>query len=300
MATSEQSLQEQQIGVKRRSRFLRWDNIPLGFVFIWFGILLIVPLLLIVVISFWPTESHRAIPGFIFDNYAKLIGTGTYVSVLFKTLWMSLLTSIICIAMAYPFAYYVSKKVRKQKLLVLSLVIIPFWTSFLLRAYAGMMILGRQGFINSTLMELGIIKQPMEFLLYSNFAMALGFIYIFVPFAILTLFATMEGINNSVLDAAFDLGASWWQRLRYVTFPLSLPGIFAGFLLVFMPIMGDYVVPSLLGGPQGTMLATLMVKQFGLSAQWGFGSVLGLVLMLLTIVIVGIAGKFVNLGRLFG
>lgn len=285
---------------KLRKAVLTGDNIPLGFILLCFALLLVVPLLLIFVISFWPTLEHRAVPGFTLSNYGKLFGTSMYVRILFKTLWLSALSSIICVLIGYPFAYFVAKKVTKYKFLVLCLIIIPFWTSFLIRVYAGMIILGRTGLVNSALLNLGIIKEPLEFLLYTTFSMVLGFIYIYAPFSILTIYSTIIGIDDRILDAAFDLGANWWQRLRYVTLPLSLPGVVAGFLLVFMPIMGDYVIPLLIGGPEGTVLTTLMITQFGFSSQWGFGSVLALLLMILTAIVVWLAGRYVNLGRLFG
>ena len=288
------------VPVQRGPGLLRVANIPLASVLLWYGFLLIIPLLLIVFVSFWPTIGHRPVPGFTLDNYTKLFETDIYLRTLLKTVLISLAVSIGCIAMAYPCAYCISKKVRKHKLRLLSLIIVPFWTSFLLRAYAGMVILGRQGLVNGTLLTLGIIDEPLEFLLFSTFSMSLGFIYIFIPFAILAIYSTMEGIDDSWLSAASDLGASWWQRLLYITFPLSLPGVVAAFLLLFLPIVGDYVIPRLIGGPSGTVLATLMVDRFGISVQWGFGAVLALLLAVVALATVWIAGKYVNLGRLLG
>ena len=196
-------------------------------------------------------------------------------------------------------AYVVAKKIREFKIIILFLVIAPFWTSYLLRAYAWMAILGENGVINSTLLFLGLINVPMRFLLYSQFALILGFVYIFFPFAFLAIYASLEKINNELILAARDLGANPLQAFLNVTLPLSMPGVVAAVLFVFLPVLGEYVTPKLLGGPGETMISNLLVNQFGASMQWGIGSALAVLLIAIMFLSVSILTRYYSLEKLY-
>jgi spermidine/putrescine transport system permease protein len=205
-------------------------------------------------------------------NYARSLEE-IYLEIYLRSLWMALVTTALCLFIGYPIAYYISLKIPPTlKNLMLTLVVIPFWTSFLIRTYAWIIILRSEGLINNGLMALGLIQSPIETLLYSEFAVLLGLVYGELPFMILPLYASIEKLDVSLLEASSDLGAnSFWTFLK-VTMPLTMPGIIAGTILVFIPTIGAFITPDLLGGAKSILVGNLIQNQFAIARDKPFGS----------------------------
>ena len=221
--------------------------------------------------------------GAFFSNYARSIDP-LYLKIYWRSLWMAVLTTVLCLLVSYPIAYYIAVVAsRRWKNTLLALVVIPFWTSFLVRTYAWMLILRTEGLINTTLMHLGWIDKPME-LLYSEFAVMIGLVYGELPFMILPLYASLEKLDLTLLEASKDLGANHFETFRRVTFPLTMPGIVAGIVLVFIPSIGQFVVSDLLGGAKSMLAGNLIQNQFAV-ANKPFGSAIAFELTAVVLVL---------------
>jgi spermidine/putrescine transport system permease protein len=213
----------------------------------------------------WSVESYQ--------RFADPI----YLGILWRSFWIAGASTVISLLLGFPLALFISRAGR-WKNLYLSLVILPFWTSFLVRTYAWMFLLRDTGLVNSTLQNLGIIHDPLP-LLYNDFAVILGLVYGYLPFMVLPLFGTLEKLDRNLLEAAADLGARPWATLLRVVLPLSAPGIRAGVILVFIPCLGAYLTPDLLGGGKSVMIGNLIQNQFTTARDWPFGSAISLALM---------------------
>jgi spermidine/putrescine transport system permease protein len=200
-----------------------------------------------------------------------------YLGILWRSFWIAGASTAISLLLGFPLALFISRA-GKRKNLYLSLVILPFWTSFLVRTYAWMFLLRDTGLVNSTLQKLGIIHDPLP-LLYNDGAVILGLVYGYLPFMVLPLFGTLERLDRNLLEAAADLGARPWATLLRVVLPLSAPGIRAGVILVFIPCLGAYLTPDLLGGGKSVMIGNLIQNQFTTARDWPFGSAISLALM---------------------
>jgi spermidine/putrescine transport system permease protein len=196
-----------------------------------------------------------------------------YVEIYFRSLWMAMFTTALCLLIGYPISYFIALRVKPSwKNTLLTLVIIPFWTSFLIRTYAWIIILRSEGLINQFLMSIGLIQSPIETLLYSEFAVMLGLVYGELPFMILPLYASIEKLDTSLLEAANDLGANSFWTFFKVTVPLTMPGIAAGIILVFIPTIGTFITPDLLGGAKSILVGNLIQNQFAIARDKPFGS----------------------------
>jgi len=228
-----------------------------------FGIFFVAPLCLIVVYSFWTTKNYNLIPGFSLDNYATLVTTDTYIKTFGKTILMATLATATTLVLAFPFCYWLVRYVpaKLQRVLIL-LVVLPFWTSYLLRAYAWVAILGENGVINVFLKGIGLVDQPVRFFLYDNPAVYIVLVYLYFPFAALTLFASLERFDWRLLRAAVDLGASPMRSLMTVLLPqMKVATVTAG-IFVFIPILGEYVAPQIVGGTHGVLMGNLIANFF--------------------------------------
>jgi spermidine/putrescine transport system permease protein len=206
------------------------------------------------------------------SNYARSLQP-IYLEIYARSLWMAVLTTILCLIIGYPIAYFISLKAKPSwKNLLMTLVVVPFWTSFLIRTYAWMIILRSEGLINQTLLALGWIDSPIETLLYSEFAVMIGLVYGELPFMILPLYASIEKLDIALLEAASDLGANAFWTFIKVTIPATLPGILAGIILVFIPTIGAFITPDLLGGAKSILVGNLVQNQFVLARDKPFGS----------------------------
>ncbi len=242
----------------------------------------IVPLLLMLLVSFarrstygglqpiGDLASHVASGAFL-ANYARSLEP-IYLQIYWRSLWLALLTTAACLLVSYPIAYYVAVLApRRWKTALLALVVIPFWTSFLIRTYAWMLILRGEGLLNVALLRLGVVEAPLH-LLYGNLAVAIGLVYGELPFMILPLYASLEKLDRSLLEAGADLGAGEVATFFRVTVPLTLPGIAAGVVLVFIPSLGQFVVSDLLGGARTVLVGNLIQNQFALARNQPFGA----------------------------
>ncbi len=238
------------------------------------------PFVVLVAMSFWRPAGFDFDTTLSLSNYEAIATQPIYGALLERSLWISAAATVITVSLCYPMAYYVAFHVERHKTLWLILMTLPFWTSYLLRVFAWKVVLGYNGMINASLTGIGLIDQPLEFLLYSQTAVIITLTHAWAAFAILPIYVSLEKIDRRLLEAATDLGDGPWQRFFRITLPLSLPGVVAASLLIFIPTVGDYVTPALLGGPDGLMIGNLIQLQFGAANNWPMGSALAIVMML--------------------
>jgi spermidine/putrescine transport system permease protein len=251
---------EQEMAGSTQSRMLFLGFVPIGILLLGF---FLIPLMVMVLYSFWQTDGFHVVPNWTLKNYEAFLGWTTYTRVIAKTVAISLSVTVLALLVGYPFAYFLVRHVKKSlQLPLLVLVIIPFWTSYLLRVYAWMGILGRKGLINQALMTTGIIKEPLSFLLYNNFSVFIVFLYLYLPFVVIALYATLEKFDFAQVDAAMDLGARPWRAFLEITLPQTKQGLITAFIFVFIPMLGEYIAPKLVGGTSGTMIAVMIVNLF--------------------------------------
>ncbi|WP_051402359.1 ABC transporter permease [Lutibaculum baratangense] len=240
-------------------------------------LLLAAPLAMIVAFSFWTQDYLTIDRTFTLANYRAAWTDPLYRLLMLRSLAISGVVTLGTILLAFPIAYYVSFRVpQERKALWIFLITIPFWTSYLLRVFLWKVILGYQGVLNTGLIELGIIEEPLRFILYNANAVVITLIHAWAPFAILPIFVALERIDRSLLEAAEDLGDGPIERFRRITLPLALPGVLAAALIVFIPTIGDYVTPQLVGGKDGLMIANMIQVQFGKANNWPLGAALAI------------------------
>ncbi len=245
-----------------------------------------VPLLLLFVASFWTQHLLDITPTFVFDNYLTFAEKDSYQKLLWRSLKISGFVTVLTLLLAYPMAYFIAFRIKQNKLMWIILITVPFWTSYLLRVFAWKIILGYNGVINSGLLTLGWIQAPLEFLLYNQFAVVLTLAHAWAAFAILPIYVSLEKIDRTLLEAATVLGDGPVMRFFRVTLPLSMPGVVAAALLVFIPTVGDYITPALLGGPKGLMIGNLIQLQFAKANNWPMGAALSVIsLLAITLVV---------------
>ena len=226
-----------------------------------------------------------------YENYWTIFRDGEagelfktiYIEAYLRSIWYALLTACLCLVIGYPFAYFIARSSPSVRPALLMMVMLPFWTSFLLRVYAWKGILADQGVINQLLMAIGLIDEPIQ-MLYTNVSMLVGMTYVYLPFMILPLYANLVKMDFRLLEAAYDLGTSPFKAFWLVTVPLSKAGIVAGFMLVFIPAVGEFVIPSLLGGPENIMIGRVVWDEMFTSNNWPRASALAVVMILLIIV----------------
>ncbi|HEY9037437.1 MAG TPA: ABC transporter permease [Roseovarius sp.] len=258
------------------------------------ALLVAAPLGILVLYSFW-TQSYVTLDrSFTWENYRFAIQDPLVRYLLLRSVMIAGLVTVATVVFAYPIAYFIAFRTEKKTLWLL-LITIPFWSSYLLRVFAWKLILGFNGVMNSALMSLGLTDAPLTFLLYNEFAVTLTLAHAWAPFAILPIYVSLQKIDRSLLEAATDLGCSMVARFLRVTLPLTVPGIIASCLIIFIPTVGDYVTPALVGGSDGKMIANLIQVQFGAANNWPLGATLSLMAM----ASVGlVAGAFVLLATL--
>jgi spermidine/putrescine transport system permease protein len=239
--------------------------------------LFLAPLAIILAYSFLTRGTYGGISlPWTRESYQRLIDP-LYLAILWRSFWIAGVSTALCLLLGFPLALFISRS-GKQKDLYVSLVMLPFWTSFLVRTYAWMFLLRDTGLINTVLEKLGLIHGPLP-LLYNNGAVILGLVYGYLPFMVLPLYATLERMDQNLLEASADLGARPWATLVHVMVPLCAPGIRAGAILVFIPCLGAYLTPDLLGGGKSVMIGNLIQNQFTTARDWPFGSAISLALM---------------------
>ncbi|MBE7550770.1 MAG: ABC transporter permease [Anaerolineales bacterium] len=233
---------------------------PIGLLL--FGFFLI-PLTIMVLYSFWRAEGFQIVHSWTLDNYAKFFTLPAYTKVLFRTFIIATSVTGLSLLLGYPFAYFLVRYTpARWQQLFLVLVILPFWTSYLLRVYAWMSILGEKGLVNQALILMGLINEPIRVFLYNQYAIVLVSLYLYVPFAIITLYASLEKFDFTQMHAAADLGATPWEAFRNVLLPQTKAGFITAAIFIFIPMLGEYATPTLVGGAEGAMIANLVVNLF--------------------------------------
>jgi spermidine/putrescine transport system permease protein len=259
---------------------------------VWMLALVVVPLAFTFVMSFYSstgmTIQHTATAA----NYRLFFTDPLYPRILFKSVRLALLISILSIGAAFPLAYLVSFKIRRGRNVLFMLCIIPLWVSYLVRIIAWRTILGNRGVLNSGLLALGIIREPITVFLYNQFAIAITLTYICIPFVFIPVYTALEKIPRNLLDASNDLGANEMRTFLNVILPLALPGLITGFIFSFIIALGDYIIPIQLGGTGGIMFGNLVWSQFGFAFNWPFGAALGFILFVIAVVILGLTARF--------
>jgi putrescine transport system permease protein len=278
-------------------RSLRWLRRAVALPYVWLLLFFLAPFLIILKISFadpvvalppftpllqWGAEGFEGVRA-TFANYAFLFQDGYYGIIYLSSLKMAAIGTLLCLLLGYPMAYFIARQPPRRRQLLLLAVILPFWISFLLRVYAWIGLLNNRGVINELLLSVGLIDRPLA-MLYNDFAVYLGIVYSYLPFMILPLYANLERLNLDLLEAASDLGARRWQAFVDVTLPLSVPGIIGGCLLVFIPAVGEFVIPALLGGADTLMIGRVLWDEFFINRDWPVASAVSVVLLILLIV----------------
>ncbi len=261
------------------------------------ALLLFVPLLFIVVYSFWlRTATGADQVGFFLDNWREALSDAFYRDILLYTLKIGVITTVVCALMGYPAAYFIARS-KGNKAILLLLLMLPFWISYIIRTMSWINILGVSGALNSALLAIGLIDEPIQ-MLYNQATVVLGLVHFLLPFMVLNVYVSLEGIDASLEDAACSLGATRWNSFVEVTLPLSLPGLAAGGLLCFVLGCGTYITPLVLGGPTDAMFANLVYEAIITQLDWPLGSALSLMLLVVLGALVLIYNKYLGMAQL--
>ncbi|MHB1343962.1 MAG: ABC transporter permease [Thermoleophilia bacterium] len=253
-------------------------NLLMAPTMLWLVLFLMLPLGVILVYSFGSRGTYGdVILGFSFDNYLRAFNP-TWLPIILRSFGFAALATVLTLALGYPLAYFIAVYGGRRKNMYLIMVMLPFWTSYLIRTYSWIVILRSQGVINTVLQSMHIISNPLD-ILNTPYSVILGLTYGFLPFMTLPLYSSLEKLDKSLIEASWDLGANRVWTLLRVTIPLSMPGIIAGTLLTFIPAVGDFVTPDLLGGPDTMMIGNLIQQQFLSARDWAYGSALSFSLM---------------------
>jgi len=273
----------------------------IGVPYVWLLVFFFLPFLILLYISFvdmgeslnpfkplW--ESGRGVLHLKYENYWSIFKSGwdgalfqtVYVEAYLRSIGYALVTALLCLGLGYPFAYFIARSSPAVRPALLMMVMLPFWTSFLLRVYAWKGILGDQGVVNQLLMALGLTTEPVQ-MLYTNVSMLVGMTYVYLPFMVLPLYANLVKMDVRLLEAAYDLGTTPFKAFWLITVPLSKPGIVAGFMLVFIPAVGEFVIPSLLGGPENILIGRVVWDEMFTANNWPRASALAVVMIALIV-----------------
>jgi spermidine/putrescine transport system permease protein len=240
---------------------------------------MILPYLNIFLYSFWKVESYAVVREFNIGNYIKVLTSGTYMWVILNSLRVAAIVTIGATITGYLLAFYVVFYSGTARPTLKFLIVLPLWTSFLLRAFIWRIILGREGVINGALIWLGVIHEPLSILLFNSFSLCIALIYVFTPFVALPVYTSLEKIPREIIEASLDLGGNPFYTLRKVILPLSMPGVVAGAIFTFCLSFGDFVAPTLLGGPGNLMISSIIINQFGAAFDWPLGSALAVIVI---------------------
>lgn len=277
-----------------RRAFLGWLTLP---PYLWLGALLLAPVVLVFVISLRPEPGPIDFgdpwaPTVV--QYERILGTPAYLRALGISVLMAFLVAGGATVLAYPLAYFLAFRAGRWAALLLTLLLVPFAVSFLLRVMAWRLMLGQEGAINSALQWIGLTEGPLDLLIYSRAAVVMTLVYVWVPFAALPIYAAMGRIDRRQLEAAADLGAGPWTRFARVTLPLSMPGALAAFFMVFIPSVGEYVTPRLVGGSETYLYGQLIQDFFGRAASWATGAAAAMIMLVITALLVVVASWLVR------
>ncbi len=266
---------------------------------LWLFVFMLVPVALMVIVSFWSSGYYGTKPDFTFKNYAKLFQSPLYSGQLLKTLRIGLEATVLSLLLSYPIAYLLSRSSGNRKALLILLLFLPFWASYVVRAFVWLPILGRNGAINQALMALGIVDSPIDWLLYNEGAVLVGLVYVYTLFMTLPIYLSLDKIDPRLIEAATDLGAKRWQVFWRILLPLSWPGVVSGCIMVFLLTMSAYVTPQLLGGPRGILFGNVIASQFLANNDWAFGSALAVTMVLVVVILFLLVGRKMRIEQVF-
>lgn len=258
----------------------------------WFTIFMLVPYAMLLYTSLGHVDDMRFIPDLSLDNFIRVFTAEPYLGVILKSARIGLMTSILSAIVAYPLAFYLAFHVRSARLrfLVYLLVIVPWWASYLVKAYAWKTILGTGGILNAALQGVGLADEPVRIFLYNEFSVVVTLTYIFTPFAVLSIYAQLERIPTSLIEAARNLGADGWMIFRRIILPISIPGVIAGSIITFSLAFGDFVAPVLVGGPESVMISNVVINLLGVAFDWPMAAAIGLVIITLGLLLISASG----------
>ncbi|WP_026896175.1 ABC transporter permease [Clostridiisalibacter paucivorans] len=262
---------------------------------IWSGMFIVIPLLAVLFFSLTTGDiSNLSEIKFSLSNYIRFLDP-IYIKVLWRSVFLALISTIICLIIGYPAAMILAKEDSKKRNMMVLLFVLPMWMNFLLRTYAWLTILGRNGILNKTInMLLRLFQLPEINLLYNNGAVVLGMVYNFLPFMVLPIYTILSKMDKNLIEAAEDLGADRYTVFRKVIFPLSLPGVMSGITMVFMPAVSTFVISRLLGGGQYMLIGNLVEQQFLVVGDWNFGSAISIIMMILILISMAFMNKYDN------
>lgn len=259
--------------------------------------LFVVPITITSIYSFWSVnDDYQLVTEASFGQYRKIFSTPIYFSTLLGSTWLALLTTIFCVLLAVPLAWIIGQVVPPQwRVLLIVGLILPGWVSILIRTYSMNLVLGEVGVLNWLLLRSGLVSEPLN-ILFTPTAVVIGLVYIYLPYTLVPIYAAVEKLDRSLLEAAENLGANPIRRFRRIVLPLIMPGVVAGCIITFIPALGEYLVPNLLGGLSGIMYGNLIATSFQ-SFDWPLGAALSMVLLVLTLVLLYLLSRFANLSR---
>ncbi len=265
---------------------------------IWMFLFLVLPLAMLVYVSFWTQSTFSISPELTTQSWETFFGSDTYIAALLRTLKIWIIVLLCTFVIGYPVALFIGRYIRNKAVQTIVLVacVIPFWTSFLIRVLAWRPMLGREGAINILLQEMGITSEPIDYLLFTEFSVVVGMVQIYVVFMVGPIAFMLARIDGALIEAARDLGASSWTIFRRIIFPLSLPGVVVGAIFVSVMVLGEFATSAALSGRKTNLLGNIIVTQVG-SLKWAFAAVIGVILTIVTAAVVTLLLRFVNLRR---
>lgn len=264
-----------------------WGILPIIF---WLGLFLVVPMLIVVVISFMSRDTlGNVVMGFNLDGYKRFFEP-LYLGIYWDTIVLSVTTTVLCLLLSYPLAYYIANAGTKMRTWGLILITVPFWINFLIRTYAWVLLLRTQGVVNNLLIGLGWIGEPLQ-MLYTKGAVLLGMVYTFIPFMVLPIYVAIEQMDKKLLEAASDLGATRWRAFWHVTLPQTKSGIMTGAVLVYVSTTGMFVVTDILGGAKSAMISNIIQSQFLGARNWPFGAALSVIFVITSLILIALFNR---------
>lgn len=266
---------------------------------VWLALFALAPLVFLVTVSFWTASMFGLTSSFSLQSYAALAGDSIYIRVLGNTVKIAVITTALSLLVSYPIALFLASLKGKRKMLFVILLFLPFWTSYVVRTFVWMPILGRYGLINATLMSMGVIDRPLDNLVFNEGAVYLGLVYVYTLYMTLPIYLALDKLDPALIEAANDLGASAWQTFRKIILPLTLPAVWSGCTMVFLLCCGAFVTPRLLGGPSSQMFGNIISSQFLDAGNWPLGAALSVVLMVVVMLSLYLASRRFGFQSLF-
>jgi len=266
---------------------------------LWLLVFAIIPIVVLLCMSTWTSTMFGIERTWDLKNYVTIVSDSVYATILLRTARIAVVATLLSLLFSYPLAMFLVSLKGRTRSLFLLLMFLPFWSSYVVRSFTWLPVLGRAGLINQALMSLGIINEPIEWLVFNEGAVYVGLVYVYTLFMVLPIFLSLDRIDPQVLEAARDLGGKPYQVFMKVIWPLSLPGVWSGCVMVFLISVGAYVTPQLLGGTQGTMIGNVIATQFLNTNNWPLGSALSIVLIVMVAALFAIVGRRLGLKQLF-